>query len=109
MQTAQSMRADLTCILFCRELDTVGCTVMVNYLIGGGMGYMLGQDALPSPLSFHSLPVIHPSLIMQGKLRSQHQIPLTRTAPSAQRSMLALCMQHCSPFKGLEPACLCCI
>ena len=62
------MRADLTCILCCRKLDTFGCTVMVNYLIGGGMGYMLGQDAyaLSSSLAFHSLPVMHPSLV-QGK------------------------------------------
>ena len=44
---------------------------MVNYLIGGGMGYMLGHDAyaLASPLAFHSLSVTHPSL-MQGKQTS---------------------------------------
>ena len=68
MKTAHSMLADLTCTLCCRRLETSACTAMVNYLIGGGVGYLLGQDAyaLSSSLAFHSLPVIHPSL-MQGK------------------------------------------
>ena len=90
MQTAQRMRADLTCTLCCRKLDTFGCTVMVNYLIGGGMGYVLGQDAyaLSSPLAFHSLPVIHPSL-MQGNQIS--------TSDSLDQDSISLLRAPCWP------------
>ena len=99
MQTAHSMRADHTCILGCRKLDTFGCTVMVNYLMGGGMGYMLGQDAyaLSSPLAYHSLPVIHPSL-MQGRQVSTSD-SLDQTASLAEGGLQALCMQHCPRVK----------